>query len=156
MHVFGILWRCLFWPSFCRLPWTWQEMRPVLFRKHYTLRDGVLVCFQLSRSLLLLIFNFLSPLLFWLVYKEFSNYYFITCIRNPTRLLTWSFLQKQLCVCVCFFFQKSPSLMFDGVLNTPLRWCMGFNLDGLFLTKFLTLSILLFYLYIRNFFTPIL
>ena len=103
------MWRCLFWPSFCRLPWTWQEMRPVLFRKHYTLRDGVLVCFQLPRSLLLLIFNFLSPLLFWLVYKEFSNYYFIACIRNPTRLLTWSFLQKQLttegpCVCVCVFF----------------------------------------------------
>ena len=55
---------------------------------------SAVVCFQFSRILVLLIFNFFSPLLFKLVYREFSNYYFITCIRNPARLMRWSFLQK--------------------------------------------------------------
>ena len=49
---------------YCGLPSTWQEMRSGLFQKHYALCDGVLVCIQFSRSLVLLIFNFFSPLLF--------------------------------------------------------------------------------------------
>ena len=48
----------------CKLPWTWQEMRPGLLQKHYALCDGVLVCIQLSTSLVLLILNFFSPLFF--------------------------------------------------------------------------------------------
>ena len=77
---------------------------------HYVLCDGVLVGIQFSRSLVLLIFNFFSPLLFKLVYREFSNYYFITCIGNPARLLRWRFLQKQLTTeCPLLFLQKSPS-----------------------------------------------
>ena len=44
--------------------WTWQEMRPELFQKHCAVCDDVLVCFQLSRSLALLIFTFFNPLLF--------------------------------------------------------------------------------------------
>ena len=92
---------------YCGLPLTWQEMRPGLFRKHC---DGVLVCIQFSRSLVLLIFNFFSPLLFKFVYREFSNYYFITCIRDLARLLRWSFLQKQLTTaCPLLFLQKSLS-----------------------------------------------
>ena len=45
---------------YCGLPLTLQEMRPGLFQKHYVLCDGVLVCIQFSRSLVLLIFNFLA------------------------------------------------------------------------------------------------
>ena len=45
---------------YCRLPCTWQEMRPGLFQKNYALCDGVLKSFQLSRSLVLLIFDFLA------------------------------------------------------------------------------------------------
>ena len=60
----------------------------------YALCDGVFVCIQFSRSLVLLIFNFFSPLLFKLVYMEFCNYYFITCIRKPAKLLRWSFFAK--------------------------------------------------------------
>ena len=132
-------------------------MKPGLFQKHYALCDGVLVCIQFSRSLVLLIFNFFSPFLFKLVYREFSNYYFITCIRNPARLLRWSFLQKQLTTeCILLFLQKFMSEMCDGILNTPLRWCISCNLDGAFLIKFLTFSNLLFYLYIGNFFASIL
>ena len=95
---------------YCGLPQTWQEMRLRLFQKHYALCDGVLVCIQFSRSLVLLIFNSFSPLLFKLVYREFSNYYFITCIRNPVRLLRWNFIQKQLTTeYPLLFLQKSPS-----------------------------------------------
>ena len=85
---------CLFWPSLLLLALTWQEMRSELFQKHYAFCDGVLECFQLSKILVSLIFNFFSQLLFKLVYREFANYYFITCIKNPVRLLGWSFLQK--------------------------------------------------------------
>ena len=82
-----------------------------LLQRHYALCDGVLVYIQLSWSLVLLIFNFFSPLLFKLVYREFLNYYFITCIGNPARLLGWSFLQKQLTTeCSSLFLQKYPSL----------------------------------------------
>ena len=99
-----------------------NKMRPGLFQKHYALCDGVLVCISFSRSLVLLIFNFFSRLLFQLVYREFSNYHFITCIKNPTRLLGWSFLQKQLTTeCPLLFLKISPSQMFDGV---SLCWCI--------------------------------
>ena len=95
---------------YCGLPLTWQEMRPGLFERHYALCDGVLVYNQFSWSLVLLIFNFFSPLLLKLVYREFFNYYFITCIGNPARLLGWSFLKKQLTTeCSLLFLQKSPS-----------------------------------------------
>ena len=128
-------------------------MRPGLFQKHYTLCDGVLVCILFSRSLVLLVFNFFSPLLFQLVYREFSNCHFITCIKNPARLLGWSFLQKQLKIeCPLLFLQKSPSQMFDEVFNTPLRWCIRCNLDGVFSMIFSTFRILLFYLYVGNLF----
>ena len=40
--------------------------------------------------------------------------------------------------------------MFGGVFNRPLRWCIWCNLDGVFLIKFSTFSILLFYLHIGN------
>ena len=87
-----------------------KEMGPGLFQRHYALCDGVLVYIQFSWSLLVLIFNFFSPLLFKLVYREFFNYSFITCIGNPARLLGWSFLQKQLTAeCSLLFLQKSPS-----------------------------------------------
>ena len=51
-------------------PWTWQEMRPVFLKKLCSLWwcDGVLVRFQHSRSLALLIFNF------------FSQSFVLTCI----------------------------------------------------------------------------
>ena len=95
---------------YCGLPSTWQEMGPGLFQRHYALCDGVLVSIQFLWSLVLLIFNFFSPLSFKLVCKEFFNYYFITCIWNPTRLLRRSFLQKQLTSeCSLLFLQKSPS-----------------------------------------------
>ena len=86
-----------------------KKMRPGLFQKHYALCNGVLVCISFSRSLVLLIFNFFSRLLFYLVYWEFSNYHFITCIKSPARLLGWSFLQKQLTECPLLFLQVSPS-----------------------------------------------
>ena len=102
-----------------------KKMRPGFFQKHYALCDGWLVCMSFSKSLVLLIFNFLSPLLFQLVYREFSNYHFITCIKNPARLLGWSFSQKQLTTeCPLLFLRISPSQMFDGVFNRPLRWCI--------------------------------
>ena len=41
-----------------------KKMRPDVFQRHYTLCDGVLVCILFSRSLVLLIFNFFSRLLF--------------------------------------------------------------------------------------------
>ena len=124
-----------------------------MFQKHYALCNGVLVCISFSKSLVLLIFNFFSPLLFQLVYREFSNYHFITCIKKRARLPGWSFLQKQLTTdCHLLFEQKSLSQMVDGVFNTPLRWCIRCNLDGVFLIKFSRFSILLFYLYIGNFF----
>ena len=110
-----------------------------------------------SKSLALLMFNFFSRLLFQLEYRKFSNYHFITCIKNPTRLLGWSFLQKQLTKeCPLLFLWISPSQMFDRVFNRPLRWCIWCNLDGVFLIKFSTFSILFFYLYIGNFFAFIL
>ena len=137
---------------YCGLPLTWQEMKPELLQKHYVLRNGVLVNFQFSRSLVLLIFNIFIPLLFLLVYREFSNYYFITCIRKPARVFAktvndWRSLSV---------FAEISILDVCGVLNTPLRWCIGCNLDGVFLIKFLTLNILLLYLCIGNFFTSIL
>ena len=54
---------CLFWPSLLLLALNltrneaWVVPETSLF-------DGVLGCFQLSRSLVLLIFNFFDPLLF--------------------------------------------------------------------------------------------
>ena len=42
---------------YCGLPRIWQEMGHRLLQKHYALCNNVLVCFQLSRSLVLLIFN---------------------------------------------------------------------------------------------------
>ena len=102
-----------------------KKMRPGLFQKHYALCDGVLVCISFSRSLVLLIFNFFSRLLFQLVYREFSNYHFITCTNNPARLLGWSFSQKQLTTeCPLLFSRISPLQMFDGVFNRPLHWCI--------------------------------
>ena len=102
-----------------------KKIRPGLLQKHCALCDGVLVCILFSRSLVLLIFNFFSRLLFQLVYREFSNYHFITYIKNPARLLGWSFLQKQLTTeCPLLFLQISPSQIFDGVFNRPLRWCI--------------------------------
>ena len=53
------------------LPWAWQEMKSGLFQKHYVLRNGVLVCFQLSRSLILLIFIFFSHFCFDLYIGNF-------------------------------------------------------------------------------------
>ena len=53
----------------------------------------MLGCFQLSKSLALLIFNFIA-LFLKPVYREFSNYYLITCITNPARLLRWTFFAK--------------------------------------------------------------
>ena len=41
-----------------------NKMRPGLFQKNYALCDGVLVCISFSRSVVLLIFNFFSRLLF--------------------------------------------------------------------------------------------
>ena len=120
-------------------------MRPGLFQKHYALCDDVLVCILFSRSLVLLVFNLFSPLLFQLVYREFSNCHFITCIKNPARLLGWSFLQKQLKIeCPLLFLQKSPSQMFDEVFNAPLRWCIRCNLDGVFLLNFQLLAFFCF------------
>ena len=102
-----------------------KKMRSGLFQKHYVLCDGVLVCILFSRSLVLLIFNFFSRLLFQLVYKEFSNHHFITCIKNPARLLGWSFSQKQLTTeCPLLFLWISPSQMFEGIFNRFLRWCI--------------------------------
>ena len=49
---------------YCGLPLTLQEMKPEWLQKHYALRNDMLVCFQLSRSLELLIFNIFIPLLF--------------------------------------------------------------------------------------------
>ena len=93
-----------------RLPYTRQEIRPGLLQRHYALCNGVLVYIQFSWGLALLIFNFFSPLLFKLVYREFFNYYFITCIGNPARLLGWTFLQKELTTeCSLLFLRKSPS-----------------------------------------------
>ena len=46
--------------------------------------------------------------------------------------------------------------MFGGFFNRPLRWCIWCNLDGVFLIKFSTFSILLFYLYKGNFYALIL
>ena len=90
-----------------------------------SLGDDVLVCFQLSGSLLLLLFNYFSPLLFQLIYREFSDYYFITCITNQIKLLIWIFWQKQLATeGHQSFVRISSSQVFDRVLNTPLRWCM--------------------------------
>ena len=43
-----------------------------------------------------------------------------------------------------------------GVIIGIYCWCILCNLDGVFLIKFLTFSILLFYLYIGNFFASIL
>ena len=47
---------------YCGWPWTWQEMRSELCQNHCALWDDMLVCFQLSRSLVLLIFNIFTPL----------------------------------------------------------------------------------------------
>ena len=122
-----------------------------------SLGDDVLVCFQLSGSLLLLLFNYFSPLLFQLIYREFSDYYFITCITNPIKLLIWIFWQKQLTTeGHQSFVRISSSQVFDRVLNTPLRWCMWCNLEGIFLIKFLSFNIILFYLCIGNFFASVL
>ena len=46
----------IFWPSLSRVALKltkWQEMKHVSFQKYYALYDDVLVCTQLSRSLVL-------------------------------------------------------------------------------------------------------
>ena len=99
-------------------------MRPGLFQKHYALCNDVLVCIQFSRSIVLSIFNFFSPLLFKLVYREFSKYYFITCIRNLARLLGWSFLQKQLTTeCPLLFLQEIS--VFRCLMGFLIRLCVS-------------------------------
>ena len=64
-----------------------KKMRPGMLQKHYAPCDGVLIRISFSRSLVLLTFNFFSHPLFQLVYREISNHHFITCIKNPARLL---------------------------------------------------------------------
>ena len=78
------LWQCrgdFSGQGYCRLLWTWKELRPGSFQKHYALCDGVLVCIWFSRSLALLIFNFLA--LFC------SNLY----IRNFLTTILWHVLR---------------------------------------------------------------
>ena len=134
-----------------------KKMRPDLFRKHYALCNGVFACISFSGSLLLLTFNFFSRLFFQLVYREFSNYQFITCIRTPARFLGWSFLRKQLTTeFPLLFLRISPSYMLYRVFNRLLRWCIWCNLDGMFLIRFSTFSIPFSYLNIGNFFAFIL
>ena len=87
-----------------------KKMRPGLFQKHYALCNGVLVCISFSRSHVLLILNFFSRLFFSL-YREFSNYHFITYLKNPTRLLEWVFLQKQLTTECPFLFFADISVL---------------------------------------------
>ena len=109
-HIYNVIYMYIYW---------------VLPETFCSLGDDVLVCFQLSGSLLLLLFNYFSPLLFQLIYREFSDYYFITCITNPIKLLIWIFWQKQLTTeGHQSFVRISSSQVFDRVLNTPLRWCM--------------------------------
>ena len=109
-HIYNVIYMYIYW---------------VLPETFCSLGDDVLVCFQLSGSLLLLLFNYFSPLLFQLIYREFSDYYFITCITNPIKLLIWIFWQKQLTTeGHQSFLRISSSQVFDRVLNTPLRWCM--------------------------------
>ena len=109
-HIYNVIYMYIYW---------------VLPETFCSLGDDVLVCFQLSGSLLLLLFNYFSPLLFQLIYREFSDYYFMTCITNPIKLLIWIFWQKQLTTeGHQSFVRISSSQVFDRVLNTPLRWCM--------------------------------
>ena len=68
---------------YCWWPWNCQEV---------SLCDGVLECFQLLKNFVSLTFNFFNLLLSYPVYREFSNYHLITCIKNSIRLLRSSFL----------------------------------------------------------------
>ena len=109
-HVSGTLQRCLFWPSLLQIALNVARNGAWVVSEAFALCDGVLVYIQFSWSLVLLIFNYFRPLLFKLVYREFFNYYFVTCIVNLARLLGWRFLQKQLTTeCSLLFLQKSPS-----------------------------------------------
>ena len=72
---------------------------------------------------------------------NFFYYYFIACIWKPVRRLRWNYSRK---------FKRSPSLMFDWVLDTHLRWFILGNLKGVFLIQLC--SILLFYLAPKEFF----
>ena len=64
-HYGGCLFFCCCWP------WTWREMRPGLFQKNYAFCDGMLGCFQLSRSLVSLILTFLAIFCFNLYIGNF-------------------------------------------------------------------------------------
>ena len=110
-NVSGALQRCLFWPSLLRIALNVAKNEALVASEAFcSLRWCVLVYIQFSWSLVLLIFIFFSPLLFKLIYREFFNYYFMTCIGNPAKLLVWSFSQKQLTTeCSLLFLQKSPS-----------------------------------------------
>ena len=115
---------------------------------------GVILNF---RSLVLLIFNFLSPLFFNLYIRNFLTTIQQLVLRTRSDFRDEFFLQKQLMTegpRLCL--QTSPSQTFDRVLNMLLRRCIACNLDGVFLIKFLTFNILLFYLYIGNFVVSIL
>ena len=93
------------------IPWARNVgKRPVvsfLFSSRHIWKDVLLTFYFLH---VLLIFNFFSRLLYLLVYRKFSNYHFISCIKAPARLLGWSFVQKQLTTeCPLLFLQISPS-----------------------------------------------
>ena len=101
-------------------PWTQQEIRPGLFQKHSAFCNGMLWVFSsFKEPCIIIFFNFLSH-----CFNMYTNYYFITYIGNPTRLLGQSFLQKQVVTRSPWLLQKSLSYMFDRVLNTPLHLCM--------------------------------
>ena len=101
----------------------------------------------------------------WVLYYQFlifsSHFCFSLHKGNflKTRPGFWdgvfcTFFEKPLTTqCPLLFLQKSPSYMFEGFFNIPPRWCIWCKLDGVFLIKFSTFSILLFYLYIGNFFS---
>ena len=87
------------------------------------------------------IFKFFSLLLFQLAHRESSYYYFLACI--------WNHLAKRLKYITTegpqLFSQKYKSWMLDWVLDMPLRWCRVHNLKEMFLIRFLTCRLLLFY-----------
>ena len=110
-NVFETLWQCIFKPSLLQVALNLARNEASVFPETYALCDGVLVCFQFPRSLVLLLtFTFLAFFCLNLHVGNFSNYCFITCIRNLAILLRWGYLQKQLTTEVSWlFYQKSPS-----------------------------------------------
>ena len=63
-NIFGTLRRCLFWPSLLRVALNLARNETLIVPETLFSSWWCAVCFQLSRSLLLLIFTFCSPLLF--------------------------------------------------------------------------------------------